>query len=300
MLRVAWSPIYRYELPEGHRFPMEKYDLLPEQLIREGTLASENLFEPQAAEEATLLKTHTRAYWESLRDQTLDPKAIRKIGFPMRPKLVERGRHIAQGTLDCAFHAMNDGISLNTAGGTHHSYADHGEGFCVFNDIAIASNELLDLGMVGKILVVDLDVHQGNGTAHIFADQPKVFTFSMHGARNYPLRKEQSSLDVGLPDGMTDEAYLNLLDRHLETLLDQVMPDIVFYQAGVDVLATDKLGRLALSRQGCRRRDEMVMNSCRRHQVPLVVTMGGGYSLRLADVIEAHANTFRAAQQIFF
>lgn len=300
MLRVAWSPIYRYELPEGHRFPMEKYDLLPEQLVREGTLAQENFFEPLAVEEATLLQTHTLPYWESLKDQTLDPKAIRKIGFPMRPKLVERGRHIAQGTLDCALHALNDGISLNMAGGTHHSYADHGEGFCVFNDIAIASTELLTLGRVESILVVDLDVHQGNGTAHIFADQPKVFTFSMHGARNYPLRKERSSLDVGLPDGMEDQAYLTTLGRHLEDLMDQVMPGIVFYQAGVDVLATDKLGRLALSRQGCRRRDEMVMTSCRRHNVPLVVTMGGGYSVRLADVIEAHANTFRAAQQIYF
>lgn len=300
MLRVAWSPIYRYELPEGHRFPMEKYELLPEQLVREGTLGSENFFEPSAVEEAVLLKTHTLPFWESLRNQTLDAKAIRKIGFPMRPILVERGRHIAQGTLDCAFYALENGISLNTAGGTHHSYSDHGEGFCVFNDIAIAANELLDRDLVERILVVDLDVHQGNGTAHIFAEQPRVFTFSMHGAKNYPLRKERSSLDIGLPDGMEDGAYLTTLDRNLETLMDQVMPEIVFYQAGVDVLATDKLGRLALSRQGCRRRDEIVMQSCRRHKVPLVVTMGGGYSLRLADVIEAHANTFRAAQQIFF
>jgi acetoin utilization deacetylase AcuC-like enzyme len=300
MLKVAWSPIYKYDLPEGHRFPMVKYELLPEQLLYEGTLREEQLFEPQPLAESVILKTHQEGYWRQLQDQSLGPREVRRIGFPMTPRLVERGRHIARGTLDCARYAMQYGVALNTAGGTHHAFADRGEGFCVFNDIAIAANELLDTEGLSRILVVDLDVHQGNGTAHIFRDEARVFTFSMHGEKNYPLRKECSDLDVGLPDGMTDGPYLALLERHLESVFDAFCPELVFYLSGVDVLDTDKLGRLGLSRKGCRRRDELVLRSCHRHGVPVAVSMGGGYSHRLTDLIEAHANTFRVAQEVFF
>lgn len=300
MLHVAWSPVYRYALPEGHRFPMIKYDLLPEQLIYEGTLREENFFQPPAIDISQLLLTHTAGYWSDLEAQSLPAKAIRKIGFPMTSALVNRGRHIAMGTLQCARYALEFGVAMNTAGGTHHAFANHGEGFCVFNDFAIAANILLAEKTVEQILIVDLDVHQGNGTANIFQNDPRVFTFSMHGEKNYPLRKEQSDLDVGLPDGLSDAPYLTLLENHLETLLQSVQPDLVFYLSGVDVLSTDKLGRLGMTRQGCKDRDRMVFKTCKSAGIPVAVSMGGGYSDRLTDLIEAHANTFRVAQELYF
>ena len=188
---------------------------------------------------------------------------------------------------------------LNVAGGTHHSFANRGEGFCVFNDIAIAANELLHMGEVNRVLIVDLDVHQGNGTAKLFAEEPRVFTFSMHGARNYPVRKEKSDLDIGLPDGTSDAVYLDTLYRHLPQLLDGVQPDLVFYLSGVDVLKTDKLGRLSLTLQGCRERDRFVLQSCLDRRLPVAIAMGGGYSERLATIIEAHANTYRVAASLY-
>ena len=218
----------------------------------------------------------------------------------MSPHLVQRGRHIANGTIQCALYALQYGIALNVAGGTHHAFSDRGEGFCVFNDVAIAANYLLHQGLVHQILVIDLDVHQGNGTAKIFMHDPRVFTFSMHGEKNYPLRKEESNLDLGMPDGADDAYYLGILRETLPRVLDEVQPDFIFYVAGVDVLATDKLGRLNLSISGCRDRDRMVLSACKQHQVPVAVTMGGGYSDRLALIIEAHANTFRLANELFF
>ncbi len=298
-MRVAFSPIYRYELPPGHRFPMDKYTLLPEQLLFEGTLDESQFFTAAPLSEEAILRTHTLEYWRKLRQNDLTRKEARAIGFPMRPDLVARGRVIAQGTLDCARFAKRDGVALNVAGGTHHAFADHGEGFCVFNDIAIAANELLYHGEAEKILVVDLDVHQGNGTARIFREETRVFTFSMHGARNYPGRKEQSDLDIGLPDQTGDEVYLDTLRGHLPGLLDGLRPDLVFYLSGVDVLATDKLGRLALSLSGCRERDRYVLEECRSRNLPVAVAMGGGYSDRLATIIEAHANTYRVAMSLY-
>jgi len=300
MLKIAYAPIYRYELPPGHRFPMEKYDILPEQLLFEGTASQENFFEPAPLDAPSILLTHTQAYWEKLQQQQLNAKEIRAIGFPMTPRLVERGRCIAAGTLQCAIFAMQYGISLNIAGGTHHAFSDRGEGFCVFNDIALAANCLLKAQLAKKILVVDLDVHQGNGTAQIFMNEPRVFTFSMHGAKNYPLRKEQSDLDIGLPDGTEDTEYLHVLRETLPRLLDAVQPDFIFYLSGVDVLETDKLGRLSLSIQGCKMRDRIVLETGKKNGIPIAVSMGGGYSTRLATIIEAHANTFRLAQEIFF
>jgi len=300
MLKVAFSDLYKYKLPAGHRFPMDKYELLPEQLLYEGTLENDNFFHPRSLSKDQILNTHTVSYLTKLDGLNLSRKEERNIGFPIRKDLIERGKCIAHGTYECALHAIKNGIAMNIAGGTHHAFADHGEGFCVFNDMAIASNLLLKQCVVSKILFVDLDVHQGNGNAHIFRGDPRVFTFSMHGAKNYPLRKEVSDLDLGLPDKIEDGPYLKLLMDTLPRLIQEVAPELIFYQAGVDILATDKLGRLAVTREGCKRRDEYVLQQAKLNAVPIVISMGGGYSENLIDIVEAHANTFRAAQAIFF
>jgi acetoin utilization deacetylase AcuC-like enzyme len=218
----------------------------------------------------------------------------------MSDVLVQRGRYIANGTIQCVLFAQQYGVAMNTAGGTHHAFSFKGEGFCLFNDIAIAANYCLFHGIAKRILIVDLDVHQGNGTAQIFRTEPRVFTFSMHGEHNYPTRKEQSDLDIGLADGTTDEPYLKILKEKLPQLLDLHQPDLIFYLAGVDVLATDKLGRLNLSMAGCKERDKIVLETCKRNNIPVAVSMGGGYSPNLYDIVEAHTNTFRIAQSIFF
>jgi acetoin utilization deacetylase AcuC-like enzyme len=300
MLKIAYDPIYKYKLPEGHRFPMIKYELIPEQLLYEGTVSEKNFFSPTPLDEESILLTHTRDYWFRLRDQQLTEREIRAIGFPLTPQLVQRSRVIANGTLQCAFYARQYGVALNVAGGTHHAYAFRGEGFCCTNDIAVAANYLLHHNIVHKILVVDLDVHQGNGTAHIFRQESRVFTFSMHGAKNFPLRKEVSDLDIGLPDGTEDKAYLSILKKTLPILLEKVQPELVFYLSGVDVLASDKLGRLGLTPAGCRERDRFVLETCKKNKLPVAISMGGGYSESLAIIVEAHANTYRMAQEIFF
>ena len=300
MLQIAFSPIYEYPLPKGHRFPMDKYSLIPQQLIYEGTVQEKQFFHPDPISEEIILLTHSAKYWEDLKNQTLSEKEIRAIGFPMTPLLVERGRHIAAGTLQCVEYAVKHGISMNAAGGTHHAFKEKGEGFCVFNDIAIAANYLIHSNKFNNILIVDLDVHQGNGSASIFNGQGQVFTFSMHGAKNYPFRKEASHLDIGLPDGTEDDAYLKILFNILPRVIDQHRPELIFYQAGVDILTTDRLGRLSVSREGCRKRDKYVMEICKNNKIPLVVTMGGGYSPQLSHIIEAHANTFRTATEVYF
>ncbi|WP_038029738.1 MULTISPECIES: histone deacetylase [Thermonema] len=300
MLKVAWSPLYCHPLPDGHRFPMEKYNLLPEQLLYEGTLTNESFFTPTLLNEEHILRVHTAEYWNKLQNLTLTPKEIRATGFPLSRQLIERERVIAQGTIQCAEYALQYGIAMNIAGGTHHAFTNRGEGFCLLNDIALAARYLLDRQKARRILIIDLDVHQGNGTAEIFRHESAVFTFSMHGANNYPRLKETSDCDVHLPDGTGDRFYLYELEKNLDSLFSRFQPDFVFFQAGVDVLATDKLGRLSLSIDGCRRRDELVFQYCRQGQVPVVVSMGGGYSPRLADIIEAHANTYRTAQFLFF
>lgn len=300
MLKIAFSPVYKYQLPEGHRFPMIKYELIPEQLLYEGTVTEDHFFHPEPLTESTILLTHHPDYWHKLQHQNLSRKEERAIGFPMRPALVQRGRHIAQGTLDCALYAQRYGVAMNIAGGTHHAYPSHGEGFCVFNDIAIACNYLLHHQGLSRIMIIDLDVHQGNGNAYIFQNDPRVFTFSMHGAKNYPLRKEASDLDIGLPDRTEGAIYLKILRDTLPRLLDDFQPELVFYLSGVDVLATDKLGRLSLSINDCKQRDQIVLELCKRHAIPLAISMGGGYSERIAHIVEAHANTFRLAQDLFF
>ena len=299
MIKIAYSPIYKYHLPKGHRFPMEKYELLPQQLLLEGTVIQEQFFHPIQLTDEMILLTHSKEYLKKLYNLPLPRKEERAIGFPVHNSLIERGKHISHGTLDCAYYAMQNGVALNVAGGTHHAFKDRGEGFCIFNDFAIAANILLHRKEVSKILIVDLDVHQGNGTAAIFKEDDRVFTFSMHGEKNYPLRKEISNLDCELPDGCTDEMYIEKLRELLPSLIQNERPEFIFYLAGVDVLATDKLGRLGLSLEGCKTRDKIVFEHCNKNKIPVAVSMGGGYSEKLSDLIEAHANTYRMASEIY-
>ncbi|MCE7994327.1 MAG: histone deacetylase [Roseivirga sp.] len=300
MLKIAWTEIYAHHLPQNHRFPMEKYNLLPEQLIYEGTVTQDSFFRPDSLSTDLVLRTHDATYWDKLLHGKLARQEERRTGFPWSKELVQREVVIMQGTLDAALYALKQGVAMNTAGGTHHAFTDRGEGFCLLNDMAIAANYLLDKELAAKILVVDLDVHQGNGTAQIFRDEPRVFTFSMHGASNYPMHKELSDLDVGLQDGTDDTTYLAVLDQNLKSLFDKVQPDFVFFQSGVDVLATDKLGRLGMSIDGCKRRDRIVLELCKANEVPVMASMGGGYSEKISHIVEAHANTYRLAQEIFF
>ena len=299
ILHIAYHPIYAHPLPEGHRFPMLKYELIPEQLVHEGTITQANLFAPQSCKEDIVLLTHTEAYIKKLKQQTLSEREQRHIGFPQSPILTEREFIITQGTINCCEAAIKNGVSLNVAGGTHHAFADRGEGFCMINDFAVAANYLLHNSIVKKILIVDLDVHQGNGTAKIFENDKRVFTFSMHGAHNYPFHKEQSDLDIGLKDGTTNEIYLPLLTKTLATLLKEVKPDFAFYLAGVDILETDKFGKLKITVTGCRQRDEIVFAQLIAAGVPCAVSLGGGYSADVKIITEAHCNTFRLAKDMY-
>ncbi|MER2999066.1 histone deacetylase family protein [Pontibacter populi] len=300
MLKIAWSRMFAHALPEGHRFPMAKYDLLPEQLLYEGTITEANLFAPIPLPEKFIVDTHDSTYWNRLRQLQLTPSEIRKTGFPLSDELVDREIVIMNGTVQAALFALEFGIGMNIAGGTHHAFTDRGEGFCLLNDIAIAANYLLNYKSISKVLVVDLDVHQGNGTAQIFQNEPRVFTFSMHCGHNYPFHKEKSDLDVPLAEGTDDKAYLHQLQAILPRLLDEVEPEFMFFQSGVDVLATDKLGKLGMTIAGCKERDRIVLELCRRNNLPVAVSMGGGYSKQIAHIVEAHANTFRLAQQLWF
>lgn len=293
---IAFDPIYAHPLPEGHRFPMLKYELIPAQLLYEGSIESANLFKPGICADRDILTTHDAGYLRRLKSQALTEKEQRHIGFPQSPALTNRELMIAQGTIDGALFAKQYGVALNVAGGTHHAFADHGEGFCMLNDQAIAANYLLRNDLAKQVLIVDLDVHQGNGTAKIFEFEPRVYTFSMHGKNNYPFRKEQSDLDVELADGTSTKAYLDLLKEHLPKLICKVKPDFVFYLAGVDILETDRFGKLKVSKQGCRERDEYVFNSLKKNQLPCQVSMGGGYSDDIKIICDAHCNTYRSAK----
>jgi acetoin utilization deacetylase AcuC-like enzyme len=300
MLKIAWTHDYCHDLPKGHRFPMVKYELIPQQLLHEGTISADNIFAPGPLPEDEIILTHDPKYWSKLKELKLSRSEERRTGFPLSEQLVHRETVIAQGTIDCAHYALENGIAMNVAGGTHHAYTDRGEGFCLLNDIALGANHLLRHQLVQQVLVVDLDVHQGNGTAQIFRNEGRVFTFSMHGEKNYPYFKEESDLDIPLPDGTDDKSYLKALKMHLPEVMDRSQPDFVFFQSGVDVLYTDKLGRLGLSIHGCRERDRFVLQLCKDTGIPVVVVMGGGYSEDIKLIIEAHANTFRLAEEIFF
>ncbi|NCG05199.1 MAG: histone deacetylase [Bacteroidetes bacterium] len=299
MIRIAHHSIYAHPLPEGHRFPMLKYEMLPEQLVREGTCQREQFFAPNRILDKHIIRTHSTAYYKQLKEISLTKKEVRRIGFPLSEELIDRECIIAQGTLEGCEFALKNNISFNIAGGTHHAFFDRGEAFCLLNDQAIAANYLLATGKATQILIVDLDVHQGNGTAALFRNNPNVFTFSMHGKANYPFQKEISDLDIPLEDNTEDNEYLNILALQLTRLFSTVQPDFVFYLSGVDVLKEDKLGRLALSLEGAKKRDEMVLSSCFERNIPVQCSMGGGYAPDVNLIIEAHANTYRVAAEIF-
>ena len=300
MLKIAFHPIYKHPLPEGHRFPMEKYDLLPLQLLHEGTCFEDNFFKPERPNDKYILAVHEPIYYYDLLNITLDQRAAKKIGFPLSEVLVERERIITDGTLKAAEYALQNDIAMNIAGGTHHAYTNRGEAFCMLNDQAIGARYLQAKGLSKKILIVDLDVHQGNGTAEIFKNDKSVYTFSMHGKSNYPFKKEQSDLDIGLDNGINDKDYLKILKNTLPKLIDMQNPDFIFYLCGVDVIASDKLGKLAMSIDGCKERDRFVLQQCKNNNIPVMCSMGGGYSPDIKTIVDAHANTFRLAQEIFF
>ncbi|REG89157.1 histone deacetylase family protein [Winogradskyella sediminis] len=300
MLKIAFHPIYRHYLPAGHRFPMEKYELLPEQLLHEGTCSHPNFFEPEIPNDKYILAVHDPEYYYDLVNLTLNQRAARKIGFPLSRTLVEREIRITDGTIKASEFALQHGIAMNIAGGTHHAFTNRGEGFCMLNDQAIGARYLQHKGLVDKILIVDLDVHQGNGTAEIFQNDDSVFTFSMHSKSNYPFKKETSNLDIALENDTNDSAYLNLLKDTLPNLIAQQQPDFIYYLCGVDVIKTDKLGKLGLTLEGCKARDRFVLEQCKLNQIPVMCSMGGGYSPDIKTIVTAHANTFRTAQDIYF
>lgn len=286
-------------MPDGHRFPIAKYKLVQRQLIHEGVLQETMIFDPGLCHENDILLAHTETYWQKLRTLTLSPAEVRKIGLPLSQAAIQRARSSASGTIQSAIQAMENGLGLNIAGGTHHAFADRGEGFCILNDLAIAAWYGIKMLHLKKILIIDLDVHQGNGTAAIFSQEKRVFTFSMHGKDNYPVKKEISDWDIALETGTDDNTYLQKLQQTVPELIRQVQPELVFYQAGVDVLDSDSLGKLNLTKTGCKNRDKMVIEICFNYQIPLVITLGGGYSPRISDIVEAHCNTFKQAIEVY-
>lgn len=279
---------------------MEKYELLPEQLMHEGTCTKHNFFEPERPNDKHIVAVHEPEYYYDLLNITLDQRAARKIGFPLSEVLVERERLIAHGTIKASTYALEHGIAMNIAGGTHHAYTNRGEAFCMLNDQAIGARYLQNEGLVKKVLIVDLDVHQGNGTAEIFQNDNSVFTFSMHGANNYPFKKEKSDLDIALENGTDDKTYLKILKDTLPRLIDEQQPDYIYYLCGVDIISTDKLGKLGMSINGCKERDRFVLQQCLKNKIPVMCSMGGGYSPDIKTIVDAHANTFRLAQELFF
>jgi len=296
----AWSSSrFTVALPPGHRFPIAKYHAVREGVVARGLLPADAIHEPDRVERTALGLVHAAEYVAAIEDGTLSEPAIRRLGFPWGPGLRERSFRTVQGTVEAARDAVATGAGLNLAGGTHHAFAERGEGFCVFNDVAVATRLLQREGEVRRVAVVDLDVHQGNGTARIFEGDADVFTFSMHGAGNYPFHRERSRLDVELPDGAGDAEYLATLDAHLAEALEEADPELVFYLAGADPYAGDRFGRLQLSMDGLRARDRRVFAACRRRGVPVAVTLAGGYAERIEDIVTIHGNTVEEVRAAF-
>ena len=298
MSLTVWSSSrYTFPLPEGHRFPIAKYALLRDAVIADGIVDAERVLDPPRVTDDALMLVHTREYVRRFREGTLDAAELRRIGFPWSPGLVERSYRAVGGTLEAVRHALSHGIAMNLAGGTHHAFPDHGEGFCVFNDVAVAIRLLQRDRLVRRVAIVDLDVHQGNGTHAIFADDRDVYTFSMHGGKNYPFHKVAGTLDLELADGTGDDAYLDLLREALPRVLAASSPDLVVYIAGADPHEGDQLGRLALTFDGLARRDAFVLDSCREVGIPVAITIGGGYGRRIEDTVAVHARTARIAAE---
>ncbi|HEU4870091.1 MAG TPA: histone deacetylase [Pyrinomonadaceae bacterium] len=297
-MQVFYTPRYYADIGQGHIFPIRKFELVRDKLLAEGTLHPDELVEPTPAPFEDVLLVHTEDYVSRLCSGQLTPKEIRRLGLPWSESLVRRSFYAVGGTLAASAASLTDGYSSNLAGGTHHSFSDHGEGFCVLNDVAIAIRSMRARRLIQRAAIVDCDVHQGNGTATIFAGDAGAFTFSMHGANNYPLFKAHSTLDVELPDGTSDAAYMETLASHLPYVF-QSDPEIVFYLAGADPYRGDKLGRLELSIDGLRERDAYVLRECYEREIPIVTVMSGGYGKDINDTIEIHCNTIRMVKEIF-
>ncbi|ACL24502.1 histone deacetylase family protein [Chloroflexus aggregans] len=294
-MRVFYSDTFVLPLPPGHRFPMEKYALLRERVIAENIVSLDRLHVPEPASVDELVRVHTPAYIERVMTGRLTGAEIRRIGFPWSPQMVERSRRSAGATIAACRVALQEGVGVNLAGGTHHAFADAGAGYCVFNDAAVAARAMQAEGRVRQIAIIDCDVHQGDGTAAIFADDPTVFTFSIHGAHNFPFRKQQSDLDIALPDATGDAAYLDALEWGLRQTFATAKPDLVIYLAGADPYYDDRLGRLSLTKAGLAERDRLVFGYCRSAGVPVAVTMAGGYARQINDTVDIHAHTVAAA-----
>ena len=297
MLHLWSTARYTFPLPHAHRFPVAKYELLRRAVVNDGIVAAEQVHEPARATRDDLLRVHTAEYVDRFTNGTLDAAEIRRLGFPWSPELVERSYRAVGGTCAAARAALEHGVAMNLAGGTHHAFPDHGEGFCVFNDVAVAVRNLQHEGRIGRAVVIDLDVHQGNGTHAIFAGDDSVFTFSMHGGRNYPFHKLPGDMDVELADGTGDDEYLALLADALPRALAAAQPDLAVYLAGADAHEGDRLGRLALSFDGLARRDAYVLERCREVGIPVAVTIAGGYGRDIADTVQAHLATVRIAAE---
>jgi len=299
MFKIAFHPLYKHPVPDNHRFPMAKYELLPQQLLYEGVVQKEQFIEPDFPDLKSIYAVHDKTYVTDFINLNLDARAARKVGFVQNKQLVERELLLVQGTIDAALMALNDGVAFNIAGGTHHAFSDRGEAFCMLNDQAVAARYLIDHHEIKQVLIIDLDVHQGNGTAEIFSGFQPVFTFSMHGKTNYPFKKEQSDLDIALEDGTDDATYLQILNDILPDLIEKIKPDFIFYQAGVDILASDKLGKINCTIEGCKQRDALVFSLCKKHNIPVQCSMGGGYSPHLSTILQAHAHTYKVAKDLF-
>ena len=298
-MKLFYADHFVLPLPEGHRFPMEKYARLRQRLLDSGLFGRDDFHVPEAASDTEILRAHDAGYLQRVMHGRLDREEIRRIGFPWSEAMVERSRRSAGATLAACRAALADGCAANLAGGTHHAFRDRGEGFCVFNDAAIAALAMRAEGRVERVAIIDCDVHQGNGTAAILAQRPECFTFSIHGARNYPFDKETSDLDVELPDGTGDDTYLTALQAALGPVFARGRPDLVIYLAGADPYEDDRLGRLRLSKAGLLERDQLVFDKVRQRGLPMAIAMAGGYARHIDDTVEIHANTLGAAARHF-
>ncbi|MDX1994152.1 MAG: histone deacetylase [bacterium] len=294
-MKAFYSDHFVLPLPPEHRFPMREYSRLRERVLETRLVLPENLRVPEPVTDVQILRCHDAAYLERVKTGTLSQQEIRRIGFPWSLQMVERSRRASGGTVGACLAALEEGTAVNLAGGTHHACRDHGEGYCVFNDAAIAARDMQARGLVRRVLVVDCDVHQGNGTAQITQGDPTIFTFSIHGEKNFPFRKSPSDLDIGLPDGVGDEDYLATLEEGLERALFLARPDLVIYVSGADPFAGDRLGKLALTKAGLRRRDELVIGRMREAGLPVAVAMGGGYAENVEDIVDIHWQTVYVA-----
>lgn len=297
-VKIFYSDHFVLPLPEGHRFPMVKYSMLRERVSEMKNGFTNELLVPRAVTDEQILRAHTPAYLDRVVDGTISPKEMRRIGFPWTELMVERSRRASGGTLDACRAALEDGLAANLAGGTHHAFSQRGEGYCIFNDSAIAARALQAEGLVERIVIIDTDVHQGNGTAAILEDDDSIFTFSMHGEKNFPFHKERSDLDFPLPDGADDGEFLATLEKGLEKSLDAADAEAAIYLAGADPFVDDKLGRLSVSKDGLAERDRMVLETCRERGIPVVATMAGGYAKEVEDTVDIHYQTVRCAAEL--